>query len=169
MAGEYVGVFILLGAAFLTDLKSMKIPNVLTISGVVAGLLWHFLDEGWAGALFALRGAAIGFVLMLVLYWFRAIGGGDVKLFAGIGAWTGAQMTLHIIVYSILCAGLIGVIILILRREAFARIRGILRNFLGAIMLKSWTPVRSGLKNQLQFPFMLAVLPAAIQAVIYLS
>ncbi|WP_334073691.1 MULTISPECIES: A24 family peptidase [Paenibacillus] len=169
MTGELVGVFILLGAAFITDLRSMKIPNALTLSGLAFGLLWHLLDGGWGGGLFALRGVAVGFALMLMLYWFGAVGGGDVKLFAGIGAWTGAQMTLHIMVYSILCAGLIGVFILILRREAFTRLRGILHNILGALVLKSWIPVRSGRKNQLQFPFMLAVLPAAVYAVFNLS
>lgn len=166
---DYLGCFIILGAAFITDIKTMKIPNMITVSGIVTGLAWHLLTGGWAGGLFALKGAAAGFGLMLVLYWFGAVGGGDVKLFGGIGAWTGTFLTLNILMYSILLAGLIGIAVLIWRREMFARLRGVLRQVMGAFILRSWNPVQAGTNNQLQIPFMLAVLPGAILAVTYLS
>ncbi len=169
MNWDYLGCFIMLGAAFITDIKTMKIPNLITITGIVTGMMWHLLTDGWDGGLFALKGAAVGFGLMLVLYWFGAVGGGDVKLFGGIGAWTGTFLTLNIMMYSIFAAGLIGIIILIWRREVFSRVRVVLRQVLGAFILRSWDPVHAGTKYQLQIPFMLAVLPGAILAVCYLS
>ncbi|MEF2967076.1 A24 family peptidase [Paenibacillus sp. M1] len=165
----YLGCFVMLAAAFMTDIRTMKIPNVITLSGLVAGLVWNLLYGGWMGGLFALKGIAAGFGVMLLLYFLGAVGGGDVKLFAAIGAWTGAVMTLYIMMYSIFAAGLIGILVLILRREIFSRLRGALRNVLGSYILKSWSPIRVGAKKQLQIPFMLAVLPGAILAVYYLS
>lgn len=167
MSWEYWGCFIMLVAAFVTDMKTMKIPNAITIPGVVAGVLCHTLAEGWDGAWFALKGALVGFVLMFVLYLLRAVGGGDVKLFAGIGAWTGVAFTLSTIMYSILAAGSIGLAILVWRRETWSRLRRVAGSILGAAMLRSVAPIQATAKGQLQFPFMLAVLPGAILSVCY--
>ncbi|MGG6312826.1 A24 family peptidase [Paenibacillus macerans] len=154
-------------AAFATDLKTMKIPNAITVSGLATGLLCHTLADGWSGTWFALKGSAAGFVLMFVLYLLRAVGGGDVKLFAGIGAWTGVALTLSTMMYSILAAGCIGLVILIWRRETWERLRRVAGSILGAAMLGSATPIQATAKGQLQFPFMLAVLPGAILSVYY--
>ncbi|MNC54600.1 Type IV leader peptidase family protein [compost metagenome] len=123
---------------------------------------------GWSGFLFALKGAGVGFGLMFLMHIFGAVGGGDVKLFAGIGAWTGVWLTLSIMMYSILAAGCLGLIVLLWRREMFSRMRSLLQNVLGAVITKSWGPIESGSNKQLQMPFMLAVLPGAILAVTYL-
>lgn len=169
IAWEYLGCFIMLGAAFVTDIKTMKIPNLITLSGIGSGIAWHLLSGGWSGGLFALKGAGVGFGLMLVLYLLGAVGGGDVKLFGAIGAWTGSMMTLSIMMYSIFAAGLIGLMILIWRREALSRLRGVFHTLLGSLILRSLGPVKAGAKNQLQIPFMLAVLPGAALALFYLS
>lgn len=162
MSGQFLGCLIMLVAAFVTDVRTMKIPNIITVSGIIAGLGWNLITGSWSGGLDALMGAAAGFGILLVLYWLGAVGGGDVKLFGAIGAWTGTLLALYILMYSILVAGMIGIVVLIWRREAFSRMRGMVQSVLGAYMLKSWDPVRAGKKKQLQIPFMLAVLPGAI-------
>ncbi|MFD1175218.1 prepilin peptidase [Paenibacillus puldeungensis] len=164
---EYWGCFLMLGAAFVTDIKSMKIPNAITMTGVAAGLCYHSITSGGSGALFAIKGAGIGFALMFVLYLLRAVGGGDVKLFAGIGAWLGTGLTLSTMMYSIFAAGCIGLIIIIWRREALTRVRRVAHTVLGAVILRSVAPIKTAAQGQLQFPFMLAVLPGAIMSVYY--
>lgn len=159
---EYIGCFIMLGTAFVTDIKSMKIPNWITISGLVTGVLAHLLQNGWSGGWFALQGAAAGFGLMLLMFWCGAVGGGDVKLFAGIGAWTGTLLTLQILFYSVMAAGLIGLVVLLFRREMFSRFRALFARVFSALMLRSTDPLRVAAKSQLRIPFMLAVLPGAI-------
>ncbi|MBW4839760.1 MAG: A24 family peptidase [Paenibacillaceae bacterium] len=165
---EVWGCLLILLAAFVTDLKTMKIPNVITVTGIWSGLSYHLLTEGWRGAWFAVAGAATGFGLMFALYLLRAVGGGDVKLFAGIGAWTGIAFTLSTMMYSILAAGCIGLIVLIWRGEARVRLRRITGSVLGAAALRSAAPIQAAAKGQLQFPFMLAVLPGAILAIYYM-
>lgn len=162
LSWEYIGCFIMLGAAFVTDIKSMKIPNWITISGLVTGIVAHLLQNGWSGGWFSLQGAGAGFGLMLLMYWCGAVGGGDVKLFAGIGAWTGTLLTLQILFYSVMAAGLIGLVVLLFRREAFSRIRALFARIISALMLRSIAPLRIAGKSQLRIPFMLAVLPGAI-------
>lgn len=161
------GCFLLLIIAFITDISSMKIPNVITVSGMILGILVHTLMEGSTGAVFALKGVGVGFGLMMILYWVGAVGGGDVKLFGGVGAWCGMSLTLSTMMYSIFTAGCIGLIILIWRREMFTRVRGALNSVLGAVILKSLLPIQANAKGHLQFPFMLAVLPGAVIAFYY--
>lgn len=89
-----VGLLVCLIAA-VTDLKTGKIPNQLTLPVLGLAPLAHVVlslhgsatigAAAWQGAL-SLAGAALCAVVPLVMWHFKAIGGGDVKLFAALGA-----------------------------------------------------------------------------------
>ncbi|RYF04118.1 MAG: hypothetical protein EOO40_11510, partial [Deltaproteobacteria bacterium] len=64
---------------------------------------------GQAGVGFALGGAATGLCTLLLLYAMGFLGAGDVKVFAGFGAWLGAEATLHALLYGSLVGGLLTV------------------------------------------------------------
>ncbi|MNS40619.1 Type IV leader peptidase family protein [compost metagenome] len=164
----FVGCLIFLLAAFVTDIRYMKIPNKLTVPAMISGVVYQIWIGGWLGLASGLKGAGIGFGIMLVLYWTGAVGGGDVKLFGGIGAWMGTSFTLTTLVYSIIFAGILGLLILIWRREVFQRLRGVLNSVLGAIILRGLGPLKSKESDMLSFPFMLAVLPGVLTAYYYL-
>ncbi|WP_060533544.1 A24 family peptidase [Paenibacillus bovis] len=155
------GIFVLW--AFWTDIRARKIPNFLNILFMISGLAYHLASERWEGLLFAGKGFALGFGIMLLLYAFRAVGAGDVKLFGGIGAWFGIGMTAQILMYSIVFAGVIGLVIMLWRRETIVRMRRVLWKVTGALLWKQ--PLRATPEEQKQyltFPFMAAVLPSVI-------
>ncbi|MNB77629.1 Type 4 prepilin-like proteins leader peptide-processing enzyme [compost metagenome] len=164
MAGwAFWGCLSILAAAFVTDLRWMRIPNWISVIALVTGLLSRIIADGGSGLLFALTGAAAGFAALLLLYVTGAVGAGDVKLFAGIGAWTGIWFTLEVIMYSVLFGAVIGWIIVLFRREAAGRIRSMLSRTAGFLLLQKPGLLTSGLQSQgLRFPFMLAVLPGFI-------
>lgn len=164
---QYWGFFVLLIISFITDIKSMKIPNKITIPAMCLGVFVHFLGDGIIGVWRALEGGGIGFGIMLILYLCGAVGGGDVKLFGAIGTWVGTYLTLTTMMYSIFVAGFIGIVILLWRKEALQRIKAVFVSLFGSILLKSIVPIQANAKGQLQFPFMLAVLPGAVIALIY--
>ncbi|NWL90450.1 MULTISPECIES: A24 family peptidase [unclassified Paenibacillus] len=169
MTLEYWGCLVMLIAAFITDIRSMKIPNKITLSGFMIGLVYHAATGGIEGILFAMKGAAAGLGLMFLMYLLRAVGGGDVKLFGAIGAWLGVSLTLSILMYSILAAGVLGMILLLLRQEFIIRIRNVMHSLFGILILHSLSPVQAGARKQLQMPFMLAVLPGALYAIMTFS
>jgi prepilin peptidase CpaA len=80
-------VLILLGASW-TDVRSRRIPNWLTMGGIVAGLVVRaWMGPGpLAGGAF---GVALAFVLALPFFATGVLGGGDAKLLMAVGAFMG--------------------------------------------------------------------------------
>jgi prepilin peptidase CpaA len=159
------GVYLL--AAFVTDVRSMKIPNRLTLPVTGAGVTAHLVWGGWEGMLFSLGGFAAGFGMVFLMYAVGAVGAGDVKLFGGIGAWTGFTFGLHVMMYSVLYAGVIGLVILLFRRDAAKRIRAVAWNLIRFFKMGSLKLVSQ--EKSLKFPFMLAVLPGFVSSWIYMA
>lgn len=75
--------------AAIEDLRFRKIRNWLTFSMLFSGLVQSLLPGSHIGAWQSLLGFGIGFVLPFVLFVLGAVGGGDVKLLAAVGAWVG--------------------------------------------------------------------------------
>lgn len=163
----YAGCCVYLLAAFVSDIRSMKIPNRLTVPVTLAGAAAHLASGGWEGIVFSAAGFAASFSILFLMYIIGAVGAGDVKLFGGIGAWTGFSFGLHVIIYSILYAGVIGIIILLLRRDGAKRLRTMVFNLFSFFKLGSLKLVSQ--EKSLKFPFMLAVLPGFISSWMYMT
>ncbi|MDG2388719.1 MAG: A24 family peptidase [Planctomycetaceae bacterium] len=86
--------------ATVSDLKSQRIPNWLTLCGLVAGIAWQVGFHGVAGLGHAAAGFAIGFGTFFVLWMTGGSGGGDVKLMEAIGVWLGFKPTLYVLLIS---------------------------------------------------------------------
>lgn len=101
--------------AALWDIRTGRIPNRLTFGAIGVGLVAHALiggvDQGTAGLmrglLQALLGLAICAAVPTVVFFLRGIGGGDVKLFAALGALCSANRGLEAETYSFVVALLI--------------------------------------------------------------
>lgn len=98
--------------ALATDLHARRIPNWLTLSALLVGLLANAFLAGTQGALLALAGAGLGFALLIPFYAIRAIGAGDVKLLAAVGALLGPQLLLSAATAGALVGGVMSVVIL---------------------------------------------------------
>ena len=87
LLNAFVGT--LLTLACVTDLRTRRIPNVLTGSAAIAAVLFHFATGGWQAAAWSLLGLCVGALLFLPMFALRGMGAGDVKLLAAVGAWLG--------------------------------------------------------------------------------
>ena len=115
--------------ACVTDLKSRRIPNVLTFGAAVAALAFHAITAGWSGLGDAAAGWAVGLVVFLPFFVLKGIGGGDVKLMAALGAWLGPEKALWVGFWSALAGGPMALIVVLSRgyaRQAFANIWSLL-------------------------------------------
>ena len=77
----------LIGA--ITDLRSGRIPNFLTMPILLAGATWAVWLCGPAGLADALLGCLLLATPYVLLFVFAGGGAGDAKLMGAIGAWLG--------------------------------------------------------------------------------
>jgi leader peptidase (prepilin peptidase)/N-methyltransferase len=91
------GVYLLclVTAIALIDIRSLRIPNALSLAVLGGGCLYALSTEGGgierALAGIAIGGLTLGFIAFsyLKLRGHAGLGGGDIKLLAALGAWTG--------------------------------------------------------------------------------
>lgn len=103
--------------AALFDLRSRRIPNWLSLSGVLAGIALNTFLFELAGFEKALAGMATAFGVYFVLYLARAMGAGDVKLMAAVGAFVGPSNWLVIFLITALVGGVIALCFLAWRKR----------------------------------------------------
>jgi prepilin peptidase CpaA len=160
---QWIVITVLTAIAFYIDIRHHLIPNWLTVSGILLGLLYHATSEGVEGLVFSISGLFIGLVLLLILYAFKAIGGGDVKLFAAYGAVAGTEFVLQSMIYTLFYACLIGIVVLVIQKKIFQRILWVFNTLFSFLIMRNWVVFQSLQPDQmLRFPLMWAVLPAIL-------
>lgn len=88
------------------DLTRHRIPNLLTYSGIAAGLLIFLLFRRDQAADFPVA-FLIGFGVYYIFYMFGWLGGGDVKLMAMTGLLGGKRLLVEVMLCSAVAGGLI--------------------------------------------------------------
>jgi prepilin peptidase CpaA len=111
--------------AAIGDVRERKIRNWLTGSMILTGLARSLLSHG-VPITFpeSLVGVFGGAAIPLVLFAIGAVGGGDVKLLAGIGAWVGSAGAVQ--VYCV--QAIMGLLIVLVQAASQGRLRTLSRN-----------------------------------------
>jgi prepilin peptidase CpaA len=111
-----MALIVMLLAAAVFDILYRRIPNWLTVTGVVLGLAMNaVIGAPEAGLLFSVVGLLVGFTVYAVLYALRAMGAGDVKLMAAIGALVGWERWFGIFFITALIGGVMALILVVSR------------------------------------------------------
>lgn len=161
----YIFLVILLLAATLTDVIRHKIPNAISLGGIVVGLLCQGWFGGIAGVQEGLLGMTVGLLLFLPFYALGATAAGDVKLMAMVGTFVGPKVVIACIAATLISGSLLALFYIFIRRSN-------LKNYLSryALMLKSllstfsWTyiPPSGEDAGSMRFPYALAINVGAI-------
>src|SRR5438046_2379916 len=105
MPTNQVVVLVLAGLACVTDLRTRRIPNLLTFGGAALAVPYWLAVSGPAGLITSVGGWLTGCALFFPLFALGGMGAGDVKLAACLGAWIGPTSSLYIALYSALAGG----------------------------------------------------------------
>lgn len=115
---ELVLLIALVLTAALFDLISSRIPNWLIVAGLIISLAYQTVSGYGTGFSTWAAGLGVGFALFLPMYMLRAMGAGDVKLMAMVGAFIGAQSVLTATLYTLLAGGLLSLVFMLGRGVA---------------------------------------------------
>lgn len=161
--------------AALTDLKDRRIPNILTLPLLVAGLVQAAWFDGFDGLKSSLLTAVILGLPYVLLFLFAGGGAGDAKLMAAVGAWLGLPNGVAALVAISVCA-----VVLALLRALFAKrffevlnnIRFMMLSFLFFLSTKGSAKYVGGMetaddKTALTIPYGPAIFAGLVAAAIY--
>ena len=102
-------------AGALIDVRTRRVPNVLTFPLAAAGVAVAASGYGPIGLAAALAGCGTGLVLMLPGYLLGGTGAGDVKLLAAAGTLLGPAATLWAFGFTLIAGGVIALLVAALR------------------------------------------------------
>jgi prepilin peptidase CpaA len=112
-------------AAGVTDWRSRRIPNWLTITGLLVGIAANAAVGGVGGLKTSLLGAGLGLLLLLPFVFLRSLGAGDWKLAGALGAFVGPGVLLDLLMGSIFVAGIMALGLVINKRRLMETLRNI--------------------------------------------
>jgi prepilin peptidase CpaA len=92
------------------DVRSARIPNWLTYTSLAAALVLRFAVSGWAGLKGGLVGVLVAGGIFLILFLVGAMGGGDFKLMASVGAWVGSGHVVTVLLASAFAGGFLALV-----------------------------------------------------------
>jgi prepilin peptidase CpaA len=122
---------ILIGAVLLaliagwTDFRSRRIPNWLTVPGLLIGLAMNIVLAGKSGLIASLEGAGVGLALLLPFVLLRSLGAGDWKFAGALGAFTGPARLVDLLIGAVFVAGIMAVGLIIYKGRARQAIHNI--------------------------------------------
>src|SRR4051794_8279775 len=110
--------------AAVIDWRQRRIPNWLTVVMALSGIAGSFMGGSVAAPGQAMLGLLVGFAITFVLFAMGALGGGDVKLIAAVGAWVGPI----ILVKILLAETILGMVIVLVQCAKQKRLSALFRN-----------------------------------------
>ena len=111
-------------AATVVDLRTRRIPNVLTGTMAASGLVLAAFGFGRISVGAALLGCVIGLVLMLPGHVLGATGAGDVKLMAAVGSLLGPLVTINAVLFTAVAGGVLAVVVAVQRKRLGTTLAG---------------------------------------------
>ena len=106
-----------LAAATVIDLKTRRIPNVLTGGMFALGLILAATGASGISVPASLMGFCLGLALMMPGYLLGATGAGDVKLMAAVGALIGPVLVINAFLGTAIAGGVLAVIVAARRKR----------------------------------------------------
>jgi leader peptidase (prepilin peptidase)/N-methyltransferase len=109
-------------AVFITDIEQYQIPDFITYPAILIGLILGYMENRFLDAIYGLLIGGlvyliIGFVGRLI-YKKEAMGMGDVKLGAAIGAYWGLKIAILTCYMSFLVGGVFALYLLLVRKKS---------------------------------------------------
>jgi prepilin peptidase CpaA len=141
------------------DWRTRRIPNWLTVSGALLGIFIHTYQSGRMGFAMALQGIVLALVVLFPMVMLRAMGAGDWKLMASLGAILGPWMMLFVLLAAIFLSGIMAVVMVVRAnkvKETFNNMFVLVQGFL-AFGLRANPEISLDNPALLKLPFGVAV------------
>ena len=114
------------------DLRTRRIPQVLTLGGAVAGVGFPPRDRRVERRRCQRTGWAVGIAIFFLPFALGGLGAGDVKLLGAIGAWLGPMNALWVGLYAGAAGGVLAIFVALTKGYLFQAVGNV------GVMLAYW-------------------------------
>ncbi|MHB0869175.1 MAG: A24 family peptidase [Chloroflexota bacterium] len=157
----------LVAVAVYTDLRQGRIPNRLTLGGAALGLLLNLLFGGPAGGMAGVGGWLLGAGLLFAFFALGAMGAGDVKLLAAVGAIEGPAFVFNAFILTGIAGGVVAILVVLKRRRVGYLAASIATQFQSLIYTGGILRPKDGKSSPLRFPYGLAIAAGSVAALFW--
>jgi prepilin peptidase CpaA len=160
----WIGAMLVGLTAGWIDWRTRRIPNWLTVSGALMGIAIHTFQSGTHGLNTALQGMILALISLLPMVLVRAMGAGDWKLMAALGAILGPVMMLFVLVGAIFVSGIMAMVMVVRAqrvKETFTNIYVLVQGFL-SFGLRTNPVISLDNPDLIKLPFGIAVAAATV-------
>lgn len=105
-------LLLILALAVCYDYRDYRIPNWLILAGYGTSFFYRAVMQGKEGILLWSIGCACPVAVLYLLFYFKFLGAGDIKLFSVIGGFAGMVQVISVMVVSVFFGGLLSLIFL---------------------------------------------------------
>src|SRR5271157_2795247 len=133
-----IAVLLAVTAAIL-DLRQHRIPNWLSYPGIVLGFVLRGALLGWRGLATALAGCLLAGGVMFLFFVVRAMGAGDVKIMAAIGAFVGPSNSVAVLLATAIFGGVLAIAYALYRKRMIST----LKNLASVLRFHAWAGVQA--------------------------
>jgi prepilin peptidase CpaA len=120
-----VAVLVFAALAVASDVRTRRIPNLLTFGAAAAAMAFSLIEGGVDGTMNALFAWFIGAALFFPFFALGGMGAGDVKLLAALAAWLSPADAVYLAIFAAIAGGLIALAVALLHgytRQAISNI-----------------------------------------------
>ncbi|MHC4258857.1 MAG: prepilin peptidase [Planctomycetota bacterium] len=126
---QWLVVIAAASAAVVSDLRTRRIPNLLTLPVLSAGLIRAAWLDGLLGLGEATAACLVLALPYVLLFLFGGGGAGDAKLMGAVGAWLGLKQGITVLC----CVTIAGLVLAIGKTIAKKRVRSVVTNIYVAV------------------------------------
>lgn len=121
----FVAICLLGVTASAYDIKTRRVPNVVTFGAAIVAFVFHAVQSGLPGLGGSVGGWLAGAVLFFPWFALGGMGAGDVKLLAAFGAWLGPADAFWAAVYASLAGAVLALVVTLTKgytQQAFSNL-----------------------------------------------
>jgi prepilin peptidase CpaA len=126
----------------MSDLRTRRIPNVLTGPAILSGFALNLWAFGSTGAQASVAGFGLAILILIAPFAAGGVGGGDVKMMAAVGAFLGPHMVLLSLLFGIMLGGVFAAVHLARIARLREKLTDLYRMIANATLSRSLAPLR---------------------------
>ncbi len=142
--------------AVYTDVSSGRIYNKLTLPCMAAGVALGLINNGVAGMLGSIAGAALVMALFLALGTKSGIGGGDIKMMMAVGALMGVRFAVWAMLFTAVAGAVMAIAVMASHGSLTSTLRKMMTGLYSRLTFRGPVEI-SGVSRGLKFRYSPAI------------